>query len=121
MPFMDHELAAFASALPDTMRVRGKTTKWILREAMKRLLPREILERPKVGFRVPVNEWFQGPMKDYLYDHLTGPSSRTRTYYNPPALDKLLSDHINGRQNHEKLLWSLLNLEIWHREYNVSA
>ena len=121
MPFMDHELAAFASALPDTMRVRGKTTKWILREAMKRLLPQDILERPKVGFRVPVNEWFQGPMKDYLYDHLTGPSSRTRTYYNPPALDKLLSDHVNGRQNHEKLLWSLLNLEIWHREYNVSA
>lgn len=121
MPFMDHELAAFASALPDTMRVRGKTTKWILREAMKRLLPQEILERPKVGFRVPVNEWFQGPMKDYLYDHLTGPSSRTRAYYNPAALDKLLSDHVNGRQNHEKLLWSLLNLEIWHREYNIFA
>jgi len=121
MPFMDHELAAFASALPDTMRVRGKTTKWILREAMKRLLPQEILERPKVGFRVPVNEWFQGPMKDYLYDHLTGPSSVTGVYYNPPALDKLLSDHVSGRQNHEKLLWSLLNLEIWHREYNISA
>ncbi len=121
MPFMDHELAAFASALPDTMRVRGRTTKWILREAMKRLLPREILERPKVGFRVPVNEWFQGPMKDYLYDHLTGPSSRTRAYYNPSALDKLLSDHTHGRQNHEKLLWSLLNLEIWHREYNIST
>ncbi len=121
MPFMDNELAAFASALPDSMRVRGRTTKWILREAMKRLLPQEILERPKVGFRVPVNEWFQGPMKDYLYDHLTGPSSRTCTYYNSSALDKLLSEHISGRQNHEKLLWNLLNLEIWHREYNIAV
>ena len=66
MPFMDHELAAFASRLPDYMRVRGKTTKWILRESMMRILPREILERQKVGFRVPVNEWFRGSMKDWL-------------------------------------------------------
>ncbi len=121
MPFMDHQLAAFASALPDNMRVRGKTTKWILREAMKRLLPKEILERPKVGFRVPVNEWFQGPMKDYLYDHLTGSSSCTRVYYKSAELGKILADHVNGRQNHEKLLWCLLNLEIWHREYKIDA
>ena len=121
MPFMDHELAAFVSALPDNMRVRGRTTKWILREAMKRMLPAEILERPKVGFRVPVNEWFRGPMKSFLYDHLTGPGSRTAGYFNRSALDKILSDHVNGRQNHEKLLWCLLNLEIWHREHRISA
>ena len=121
MPFMDHELAAFVSALPDNMRVRGRTTKWILREAMKRLLPAEILERPKVGFRVPVNEWFRGTMKDYLFDHLLGAGSRTSGYYNRPVLEKILSDHVNGRQNHEKLLWCLLNLEIWHREYRISA
>ena len=121
MPFMDHELAAFVSALPDNMRVRGRTTKWILREAMKRILPAEILERPKVGFRVPVNEWFRGTMKDYLFDHLLGAGSRTSGYYNRPVLEKILSDHVNGRQNHEKLLWCLLNLEIWHREYRISA
>jgi asparagine synthase (glutamine-hydrolysing) len=117
MPFMDHELAAFVSSLPDQYRVRGKSTKWILREAMKRMLPASILERPKVGFRVSVNEWFRGPMRDYLYDHLTGPDSLTLKYYLRPALEKTLADHVAGRQNHEKLLWSLLNLEIWHRQY----
>lgn len=121
MPFLDHELAEFVSTLPDSMRVRGMTTKWILRDAMKRLLPREILNRPKVGFRVPVNEWFRGPMKEYLYEHLIGPTSRTSCYYNAFALDKILKDHMNGYQNHEKLLWSLLNLEIWHREFDISA
>ena len=121
MPFMDHQLAAFASTLPDRMRVRGMTTKWILREAMKRLLPGEILERPKVGFRVPVHEWFRGPMREYLYDHLTAPSSRTLAYYDRETLEKILSDHVKGHQNHEKLLWCLLNLEIWHREYDISA
>lgn len=117
MPFMDHELAAFVSNLPDNFRVRGHKTKWILREAMKRLLPSEILERPKVGFRVPVNEWFQGPMRDYLYEHLSSTASITRTYYQANKLEKVLADHVAGRQNHEKLLWSMLNLEIWHRQY----
>lgn len=117
MPFMDHELAAFVSSLPDKYRVRGHTTKWILREAMKRLLPSAILQRPKVGFRVPVNEWFQGPMREYLYEHLKSSTSLTREYYRPAMLDKVLTDHMSGRQNHEKLLWSMLNLEIWHRQY----
>lgn len=117
MPFMDHELAAYVSSLPDDYRVRGRTTKWILREAMKQLLPQAILERPKVGFRVPVNEWFRGPMKDYLYEHLTGAESRTRHYYHAQALQQVLAEHVGGRQNHEKLLWSLLTLEIWHRQY----
>ncbi|MCM2566569.1 MULTISPECIES: asparagine synthase (glutamine-hydrolyzing) [Janthinobacterium] len=117
MPFMDHELAAYVASLPDEYRVRGRTTKWILREAMKQLLPQAILERPKVGFRVPVNEWFRGPMKDYLYEHLTGAGSRTRHYYHTQALQQVLAEHVAGRQNHEKLLWSLLTLEIWHRQY----
>jgi asparagine synthase (glutamine-hydrolysing) len=121
MPFMDHELAAFVSGLPDDLRVHGRTTKWLLREAMKRLLPAEILERPKVGFRVPVNEWFRGPMKSYLYDHLTGAESRTAGYYRRSVLERILADHVNGRQNHEKLLWCLVNLELWHREYRIGA
>lgn len=121
MPFMDHELAAYVSSLPDNFRVRGRQTKWILREAMKRLLPAAILVRPKVGFRVPVNEWFRGPMRNFLYDHLTGQDSLTAHYYKRDVLERLLNEHVNGRQNHEKLLWSLLNLEIWHRQYFVAG
>jgi len=117
MPFLDHELLDFVSSLPDHYRIRGRTTKWILREAMTQLLPRAILERPKVGFRVPVNEWFRGPMRDYLYDHLTGANSLTRHYYHAEKLQGVLKEHVSGRQNHEKLLWGLINLEIWHQEY----
>ena len=120
MPFMDHELAAYISALPDDWRIRGGTTKYILREAMKRLLPENILERPKVGFRVPVNEWFRTSMRHYLYDHLTGPSSRTSAYYRSDALENILAEHVEGRQNHEKLLWTMLSLEIWQREYAIA-
>jgi asparagine synthase (glutamine-hydrolysing) len=117
VPFLDHELAKFVSSLPDHYRVRGLRTKWILREAGRQLLPARILSRPKVGFRVPVNEWFRGEMREYLLEHLTAASSLTRRYYDGAALSRVLTEHLDGRQNHEKLLWSLLNLEIWHRQY----
>ena len=117
VPFLDHRLAAYVSSLPDRFRVRGMKTKWVLREAGKQLIPERILKRPKVGFRVPVNQWFREGMRDFLLEHLQGRSSMTRIYYDPKVLDGMLADHIQGRQNHEKTLWSLLNLEIWHRQY----
>jgi asparagine synthase (glutamine-hydrolysing) len=117
VPFLDHELAKYVSSLPDHYRVNGFKTKWILRQAGQSLIPEQILNRPKVGFRVPVNKWFQGPMKEYLLDHLQGEGSKTRKYFDTQVLDRMVGDHVEGRQNHEKLLWALLNLEIWHRQY----
>lgn len=121
MPFMDHKLAAFLSNMPDRWRLKGHRTKWILREAMKRMLPKAILDRRKVGFRVPVNEWFRDGLKEYLCDHLVGPSSVTLPYYNKQRMNQIIVEHVNGRQNHEKLLWAMLNLEIWHRRYGITA
>jgi asparagine synthase (glutamine-hydrolysing) len=117
VPFLDHELAGYVSSLPDNCRVNGFTTKWVLRKAGRDLIPQSILDRPKVGFRVPVNEWFRGPMKGYLREHLLSHDSKTRDYYDPKALERTVDEHVEGRHNHEKLLWSLLNLEIWHRQY----
>jgi len=116
MPFMDHELAAYVSSLPDRYRVRGATTKWILRRAARRLLPGSILSRPKVGFRVPVNEWFRGPMRDYVRDQVLDERSLSRTLFARAPLEALVAEHLDGVHNHEKVLWSLLNLEVWNRE-----
>jgi asparagine synthase (glutamine-hydrolysing) len=117
LPFLDHRLVEFVASLPDRYRVRRLRGKWILREAARHLLPSEILWRPKIGFRVPVGEWFRGHLRDYLCEHLRSASSRTRAYYDTHALDETLDEHLAGRQNHEKLLWALLNLELWHRRY----
>lgn len=116
MPFMDVELAKYVATLPDKYRIRGLTNKWILRKAMEAVLPKEILNRPKVGFRVPVNIWFQSTMKDYLCEHLLGADSISKEFYHLHVLQSLLSEHIEGRHNHEKTLWMLLNLEIWLRQ-----
>jgi asparagine synthase (glutamine-hydrolysing) len=119
MPFMDHQLLAYVSSLPDKYRLNGNVSKWLLREGMKRLLPEEIINRPKIGFRVPMSDWFRGPMKEYLCDHLIGANSYTVDLYNRAVLERYISEHIEQKQNHEKLLWTLLNLEIWQREYGL--
>jgi asparagine synthase (glutamine-hydrolysing) len=112
-PFLDHRLAELVSALPDGLRVRGFTTKWILRRAAQPLLAG--LAPRRAGFRIPVGAWLRGELRELLLEHLRGPRSLTRSYYEAKILDRLLDDHLAGRRNHEELLWTLLNLEIWHQ------
>jgi asparagine synthase (glutamine-hydrolysing) len=119
MPFLDHELAALVAGMPDDRRLRGTTTKWLLRQAMTRLLPESILTRPKIGFRVPVDEWFRGRLRDWLGDLLLGPDAACRDLWRRPALERLLAEHVAGRVNHEKLLWTLATLELFRRRYRV--
>jgi asparagine synthase (glutamine-hydrolysing) len=116
MPFLDHRLAEYVSALPDDRRVRGLATKWILRQAGKRLIPEGLASR-KAGFRLPVRDWLRNELRDSLLDHLQSSASRTRQYYETRLLDRMMDEHLEGRNNHETPLWTLLNLEIWHRQY----
>ena len=115
MPFMDVELAEFVSSLPDKMRVRSMTTKRILRDAMSDRLPKTILERPKVGFRVPVMEWFRGELADWLSDLLLN-DSKISEFALEESVIQLLGEHRSGKRNHEKVLWSLASLEIFLRK-----
>ncbi|WP_295389116.1 asparagine synthase (glutamine-hydrolyzing) [uncultured Thiodictyon sp.] len=119
-PFLDHRLVAFAAALPERYRIRGLTTKWILRQAVKPLLPERILRRPKVGFRLPLNEWFRRDMRDFVLDHLDAPDTRLRACCANDELQRIVGEHLDGRQNHEKLLWMLLSLEVFLRTYGLS-
>ena len=112
-PFLDHHLVEFVSMLPDALRVRGLATKWILWRAARPLL--DGLRPRKAGFRIPVGAWLRGELSEWLLDHLRGAGSITRPFYDAAALDRLLDEHLAGRRNYEEILWTLLNLEIWHR------
>jgi asparagine synthase (glutamine-hydrolysing) len=120
MPFMDRNLAALTAQLPDKWRIRRFTQKFILRESMKDILPNEILNRPKVGFRVPVNEWFRNSMRSFVRDYIAAPGSLVGELCGKREVDEILTSHENGRQNHEKLIWSLVNLEIFQREFRLA-
>ena len=117
VPFLDHKLVEFAAALPNRMKLRGFKTKWILREAVREILPPEILSRPKMGFPVPFAAWMRGPWSDAARDVLLDSRSRQRGIIEPSAVEALLDDHAAGRSNSWDAIWTLLNLELWYRTF----
>ena len=117
VPFLDHVLVEFAARLPSRWKLNGFTTKRILRAAARDLLPREILERPKMGFPVPFGQWMRGPWGEVARDVLLDRRSRERGVVEPVQVEALLRDHAAGRRDGTDALWSLLNLELWYRTF----
>ena len=117
VPFLDHQLVEYAARLPDEWKLRGWTTKRILREAMHGLLPDSILNRPKMGFPVPFAPWTRGAWNSVVRDVLLDKPSRERGVVDPVAVDTLLRDHAAGRTQGGDRLWSLFNLELWYRTF----
>ena len=116
VPFLDHKLAEFSARMPREMKLRGGTTKWILREAMKGILPSEILDRPKMGFPVPVGQWFRGEFKHIVDEYVLGDRATSRGIFDASFVQSLVARH-NGGENHDERLWSLVNFEIWQRRF----
>jgi len=117
VPFLDHHLVEFAAALPPRMKLRGFSTKWILREAVKALLPSEILTRKKMGFPVPFALWMRGPAGNVARDILLDSRTRQRGITDPAAVASLIDAHQRGAAEGGDALWSLLNLELWYRTF----
>jgi asparagine synthase (glutamine-hydrolysing) len=115
VPFLDHPLVEFAAGLPDDMKLRGVTTKYVLRQAMRDHLPAEILGRKKMGFPVPVGAWFRGAFRPLLDDYVLGERALARGLFDPAALRSLVDRHALAGENHAERLWALVTLEMWQR------
>jgi asparagine synthase (glutamine-hydrolysing) len=98
------------------MKLRGATTKWILRRAMQGKLPPRILERRKMGFPVPIGAWLRGAWAPLLSEYVTGPRTRTRGLFDTNTVARLVQEHMRGI-NHSERLWALLTFEIWARVF----
>jgi asparagine synthase (glutamine-hydrolysing) len=117
VPFLDHQLVEFAAALPPRLKLRGFTTKWILRQAVRSILPAEILSRPKMGFPVPFGMWMRGGWNDVARDILLDSRTRQRGIVDAPQVERLLAAHRAGAAEGSDAIWSLLNLELWYRTF----
>jgi asparagine synthase (glutamine-hydrolysing) len=117
VPFLDHQLVEFGARLPERLKLAGFTTKRILREAVRHLLPESILTRRKMGFPVPFAGWaangWNGVARDVLLDRRT----RERGIVNPAGIERLLDDHRTGIRRGGDAIWALLNLELWYRTF----
>lgn len=116
VPFLDHKLVEFTAKMPQRMKLRDKNTKWILREAMKNILPREILERSKMGFPVPVGNWFRHEFRNVVDEYVLSERTLARNIFDRDFVKKLVARH-NAGENHDQRLWFLLNFEIWQRKF----
>lgn len=116
VPFLDHKLVEFAARLPERMKLRGLTTKYILRQAMADKIPSEILTRKKMGFPVPVGSWLRGEFRHLLDDYVLGARALERGIFEPEFVRNLVARHHAG-ENHSERLWMLVNFEIWHRRF----
>jgi asparagine synthase (glutamine-hydrolysing) len=117
VPFLDHELVEFAARLPERLKLSGFTTKRILREAVRGLLPESILTRKKMGFPVPFGLWTRSRWNDVAREVLLDRRSRERGVTNAPAVERLLDDHRAGVRRGGDAIWALLNLELWYRTF----
>ena len=114
-PFLDHEVMEFAARLPVELKLRGRESKYLLKRAFRDLLPSENVDRRKMGFGVPVGEWFRGPLKELLRDALL--SEQSGGYFRRETVTKMVHEHLERRADHGFRLWNLLMLELWHREF----
>lgn len=110
-PLLDHRLVEFAARLPTRMRLRGGTGKWLLKRALRRYLPDDVLYRPKMGFVTPVSAWFRGPLADRAAAGGQGTALAELGWFDPDAIARLAADHRSGRAEHGRLLWQLQMLE----------
>ena len=117
VPFLDHKLVEFTAQLPEDLKIRrGWTTKYILRESMKNILPDAILKRSKMGFPVPVGKWFRNEFRDVIDEYVLSERVFARGIFSPAFVRKLVAEHAAG-VNHSERLWSLVNFEMWQRQF----
>ena len=116
VPFLDHKLMEFTASMPQRMKLRGSTTKFVLRTAMKGVLPDEILTRSKMGFPVPIGKWFRGEYRGIIDEYVLSERSLERGIFDPNTVRSLAERHMKG-ENHDERLWSLVNFEMWLRNF----
>ena len=116
-PFLDHKVIEFAASLPENLKMGRFETKSLLKKVAAQLVPREVIYRRKMGFGVPVGNWFRGEMKSFVCDVLLSEKSMKRKIIKPEAIKKYVEEHTNAERDHAFQLWTLLMLELWFQRF----
>jgi asparagine synthase (glutamine-hydrolysing) len=117
VPFLDHRLVEYTARMPERMKLRGWTTKFVLRRAMEGVLPRQILTRPKMGFPVPVGAWFRGRYRHVVDEYVLGERAASRGVFDAEYVRGIVARHQSGAEDHTERLWALVNFEMWQRRF----
>jgi asparagine synthase (glutamine-hydrolysing) len=119
-PFLDYELVEFVMGLPPGLKLKGLTSKYLLKKIMKHFLPNEVIQRKKKGFGVPIAKWVKGPLRELFGDLLSPDRIKQEGFLNPEYVTSLLQDHLLNKKDNRKQLWTLLVWELWVNRYHPS-
>jgi asparagine synthase (glutamine-hydrolysing) len=117
VPLIDHRVVEFAWRLPQSFKVRNGTSKWLLRQVLYRHVPPRLVERPKMGFGVPIGEWLRGPLRSWANALLAEQRLREGGLVDAARVRQCWQEHIDGRRNWQYQLWSVLMLEAWREQW----
>jgi asparagine synthase (glutamine-hydrolysing) len=117
VPLLNNDFVEYATRLPLDMKLRGLRSKFLFKRALRGLLPDKILNRPKKGFGIPVANWFRGPLKEQMLTVLSPERVARKGFFDPAAVASLVGDHLSGRRDNRKQLWTLFAFELWHDGY----
>jgi asparagine synthase (glutamine-hydrolysing) len=116
-PFLDHHVIEFAASLPENLKLRGLTTKYLLKRVLAKLLPAENLQRRKMGFGVPINHWLRGQMQPFLRETLLSEKALGRGFFKPESVARMVELHTRSERDYAHQLWTLLMLELWFQRF----
>ena len=116
-PFLDQELVDFAAGLPASWKIEGGRSKRILKDAVADWFPKGFINRPKMGFTVPVGKWFRGEMRSFVWDVLLSEKALSRGIIRRDAIERYVKEHTSGERDHQFQIWTLLMLELWFQRF----
>ena len=117
VPLIDHRVVEFAWRLPRAAKIRGGVSKWLLRQVLHRHVPRTLVERPKMGFAIPLGDWLRGPLREWAEGLLAESRLRDAGLVDASRVREVWQAHLSGRRNHEYMLWNVLMLEAWRAKW----
>jgi asparagine synthase (glutamine-hydrolysing) len=112
-PFLDHRVVEFAWRLPLSMKIRKNYGKWLLKQLLYRYVPKELTERPKAGFGVPIHDWLRGPLREWAESLLSETRLRREGFFKPEIIRAKWLEHLSGKRNWLNHLWNILMFQAW--------